>query len=285
MKSKGVVLMAFGKREYYYMAAHMAMSIKHYSNVDITLVHDMNIKHLPNQWRQFFDGFVEMEAKHLYRLGSIDPGWAKCHIYEYIPYDINIYFDVDGICLKDVIPLFDCDKFYATEVIGEGGRHDDIEYSYWATNNNVWKNFGLTTEDTYRTIQTSFCLIRRSQDARSLFARVKRNFNYPVEDLQWKWGGTMPDELIVGGSCAQIEHNPSIGEPVVFFGNKNSKLSFREIKERFYINSLYGNGKGRTLVKDQYKDWYDRTVMKMARSKGLSPIGKHFQLMKSKHAG
>ncbi len=277
--------MAFGKREYYHMAVHMAMSIKHTSNLPVTLVHDRNVKELLPQWKQFFDEFKMIEGRHLYRMGVIDPGWAKCHIYEYLSYDHNIYLDVDGIVLKDLTPLFDCDKFYATEVIGEGLINDDIPYSYWATNENVWGEFNLKVDQYYRTIQTSFALIRKSKDARGLFAKVKKNFNYPMDKLTYKWGGTMPDELIVGGTCAQINHNPSIGQSVVFFGNKDRDWTFEKITSKFYVNSLYGNGKGMTLVKEKYKDWYDRMMVKIAGKYGMRPISKCSQLMKTKHAG
>ena len=120
-KSKGVILMAFGKREYLFMAAHLAMSIKHFNpSIKIKLVHDWNYKYLNDFWRGFIDEAEEIQEKHLYRGGCIDPGWAKCNIYEYIAFDENIYLDVDGICLKDIEPLFNQDKFYATEVIGRG---------------------------------------------------------------------------------------------------------------------------------------------------------------------
>lgn len=281
--------MAFGNRNYLFMAAHMAMSIKANlpkdSDISIKLVHDHNFKYLPADWHQFFDVTQEIEDRHLYYDAALNPGWAKCNIYYYLECDKNIYLDVDGICLKDITPLFDQQKYYATEVIGRGTKDEEINYSWWATNENIWDFFELEDDQKYCSIQSSFSYIRKGRDSKSLFSKIKKNFNYPKDKLKNEWGKTMPDELIVAGTCAKVNHDPGIEGNAVFFGQKIYDLELHEIKEKYYINSLYGNGSGNTLVKDRYKKWYDRMMRNYARSFGMSPLGKTHQIMRGKHAG
>ena len=95
----------------------------------------------------------------------------------------------------------------------------------------------------------------------------------------------MPDELIVAGTCAQIEHDPGVEGRVIFFGHKIVEKQIHELTNDFYFNSLYGNGKGQTLVKDKYRDWYDRLMVKIAGANKAAPIMKARQLMKAKHVG
>ena len=87
---KGVILLAFGKREYHYMAAHMAMSIKHRGDIQITIVHDENFKYVPKHWLRFFDETIQIQEEHLYKNGKLDTGCEKDNIYKYLQYDENI---------------------------------------------------------------------------------------------------------------------------------------------------------------------------------------------------
>jgi len=285
--TEGVILMAFGKANYMYMAAHMAMSIKYFSKnkVKIKLVHDGCLKYVLPKWKAFFDETEEIKKEHIYLDNKLNPGWAKLNVYEYASFNKNIYLDVDGICIQDLTPLFDQEKFYATEVMDIGGRNDKINYSHWATNEMAWKNFGLKKDAQFPTVQSSFAYFKKGREAKAFFTRMKKNFNYPKNDLLHTWGGTMPDELIISGTCAQIGHNPSIKGKAVFFGHKLFKDTFKEIQTKYYINSLYGNGRGNTLVRTKYMDWYNGICKDVASKMGIHPIAKAHRLMKGKHAG
>ena len=233
----------------------------------------------------FFDDIIEIEDKHLYKGAKLDPGWAKVNIYNYLQYDENIYLDVDGICMKDLSPLFGQEKYYCTEVIDRGGKEDDINYAHWATNEKVWGYFKLEESSQFSSVQSSFAYIKKCKESKALFKKMVENFNFPLKDLKNTWGKSVPDELIISGTCAQVDHDPKIDSNVVFFGHTLSKKPLHELNELFYVNSLYGNGRGRTLVKEMYRKWYDRMCKNYASKMGVHPIQKNFQLMRSKHAG
>lgn len=282
--TKGIVLLAFGKLEYVYMASHLCASIKMFNkDVPITIIHDGQTSKIPPVWR-LWDDEIEMDKSDYIYNYKIDPGFAKINLIKYLPYDRNVYLDVDGLALKDVSPLLEISGFYKTIVVGKGGFEDDINYAFWATNENIWKFFNLDKDQEYCSIQSSFAVFEKGERLDELQKRLLDNFNYPMKELQNHWGGTMPDELIFGGSIAQMKHNPDCGEPVVFFGHKLDKKSFSEIEENFYILSLYGNGKGTPLVRLRYREWYDRLMIKIGRKINQYPLGKVTTLTRTKHA-
>lgn len=282
--TKGVVLLAFGKIEYLYMASHLVASIKHFNkDVPVTIIHDGQIAKIPQAWH-LWDDEIQMNPKDYVKNYKIDPGFAKINLIKYLPYDRNVYLDVDGLAIKDISPLLEIEGFYSTIVVGKGKFEDDINYTWWASNENIWKFFNLDKDQEYCSIQSSFAVFEKGEKLDELYDRLLHNFEFPMMELQNQWGGTMPDELIFGGSIAQMKHDPDCGEQVVFFGHKLHKLSLSEIEDSFYILSLYGNGKGNPLVKLRYREWYDRLMAKIGRELGLYPLGKVLTLTRTKHA-
>lgn len=277
--------MAFKSREYIYMAAHLAASIKcNDPDLLIQIVHDENIGYLPNAYRSVFDHLTPIEKSHLYVDGKFEPGLAKLKAYDYSLFERTIYLDVDGLCLNSLEDVFEkCDSFYKTEVIGKGGLNDKIGYSIWATNENIWKHFELSQESIFPAVQSSFQYFEKGDQGRKLYDLFSENFSYPKDKLKNHWGGSTPDELIISGSCAQMNHDPSIDMSVVYFGNSGNKKPISEVTKDYKILSLYGNGKGATLVSSNYIDLYDRAAIRRFKQLKLRPIKKAFQLMKAKH--
>jgi hypothetical protein len=269
------------------MAAQLALSIKYHNpNISICLVVDDSIHKLPEFWKSQFDHIKPLKQEHLYIDGVMQAGYAKLNAYHYTPYDRTIYLDVDGICIQDIQSLFDqCNKFYQTEVIDRGKIDDKIDYSHWATNKNIWEYFEIDQYGELCSTQSSFQYFEKSKEMDELYELFLSYFNYPIEKLKNQWGKAIPDELIISGCCAKLQHDPSIEGRVVFFGHYHDKRTLNEIAKSQYINSLYGNGSGRTLVKPKYKDWYSRMIINMAKSKGHAPLGKANRLMKTKHVG
>jgi hypothetical protein len=267
------------------MAAHLALSIKFNDpELLIQLVHDENINYLPEKYKQVFDELTAIDKNDFMIKGKFEPGFAKLKAYNYSIFDRTIYLDVDAFAINSLEPLFEhCTSFYMTEVIDKGGKDDKIGYSHWATNENIWDYFKLKKTAVFPSVQSSFQYFEKCNAAEEIYQRFIENFKFPKERLKNHWGGSMPDELIISASCAQIDHDPSIDTSVVYFGNTNNKRPIKEINENFFILSLYGNGKGATLVSSTYFDWYDRMTHKRFRSMGFSPIKKAFQLMKGKH--
>ncbi len=284
--TKGVILLAYSKPEYIFMAAHLIASIKQYSpNLNIAVLCDNNIGYMPDRYKAMIDKTIPVDSDHLLTHGQIDPGKAKCSIIPYLPYDQNLYLDVDGLCLQDLEPIFNTDKDFCVEVCGEGTKSDDINYNHWATTDDEWNEFSLPEDATFRTVQSSAMYFKKGKFCDKLQKHLDKCLNFPMSKLKNNWGKHLPDELIYSGAVAQLGYDPSFENPVCFFGHKKSPLSFTELQEKYYVLSMYGNGKGATLVKDAYRDWYNRLNNKLHKTIGLQPIREIHSLMKGKHVG
>lgn len=287
--------MAFGKPQYMWFACQMALSIKALTKYPVQLISDGSVGYIPNSYRQLIDEWTFMKPEHLRRNGNIDPGWAKVNIYPYLVFDESIYLDVDGIVINGQKTLSDafelCNEFYHAEVIGIGKKEDKIEYSIWAEHKNIWKHFGLEEDQELASVQSSFQYYRKSPEAQKLHSLMVKYYDFPVNELSNTWGGTIPDELIISGACAKMKHIPILNDgrgpedKVVFFGHKRNKLTIPQIKQKYAVLSLYGNGKRQRLVSSTYLDYYDRLLYAYGRQMNIQPIQKAFQLMKHKHVG
>lgn len=278
----GVILAAFGKRQYMYMAAQLAGTlISENADLKITLLHDDSVKYLPEAYHKVFDKIIPLKEEHLYRFGKIDPGFVKINIPLYLQYDNNLYLDVDACCLKDVSPLLETKKDFATEVVGAGQKTDDIEYLFWTTNERAWDHFKIKEDGYYRSVQSSSMFFRKGKFVEKLHKEMVKYYDFPIDQLTNHWGGTMPDELIISGVCAKLGYDPSFNEGVVFFGFKHTGESIAEIKSRYYLLAIYGP-KG--LVRSEYLGWYNRRTIKQLGKVGLNFITNAEMLLRGKHA-
>lgn len=279
--TKGVILAAFGKPNYIYMAAQLAGSIKAENpNIPITLLHDDEVRYLPNDYLPLFDTFVAIKPEHLYRNGRIDPGFVKINIPIYLQYDLNLYLDVDALCLKDLEPIFDTKKDFATEVVGTGKKSEDINYLFWTTNESAWKHFKIPEDGIYRSVQSSSMFFRKSKFVDQLHKEMVAAYDFPMNELSYQWGGTMPDELIIAGVCAKLQYDPAFKAPIMFFGMTYTGETYAQITERFYLLAIYGP-KG--LVRGEYLDWYDRKMVHSLRKMKLNKISGSRMLLRDKH--
>lgn len=287
--SRGIVLFAFGKRGYHFAAYNLALSLKHFSpKVQIALfhhgdgfsqLHDLSL----------FDKVQKLPDHVVYSNGVLDPAKVKTHIYDFLPYDENLYLDVDACALKPVEPLMDIlskhKGFYLTDVLGRGRKGDDINYAIWSDHNTIWDFFGLKDDAVYPAIQSSYAYIKKTKTAEKFFAKVKKFYEkgFPLKKIAMRWGGTIPDELLFSGTCAKTGYDPGGGVRPIFFGWKLMKESLTQIESAYYFTAIYGNGKGKTLTKRKYLEWYDRLLDVIARRMGRSRF-KHHDIMRDKHA-
>jgi len=282
--SKGIVLFAFGDRAYYNMAYNMALSIKATSKLKVALVHDLHnfkLKPMPAENWDVFDKLVPLQKKHT------DAGQIKCNMYKYMPYEENLYLDVDGCALKSLDPLMDeltaKEGWFYTQVNGKGGKSDDIPYSIWATNDDIWEFFGLEEDAVLPAIQSSYVFVRKCDEAKAFFDKVAKNYDkkFDKRKLTMRWGGSIPDELIYSGTMAQLGMNTDAhGGRHIYFGWKN-KETISEVFEGWYILAIYG---GRRLVKVRYKELYDRHMRNICKQMNTRHMYKVAPLLKSKHA-
>lgn len=152
--TKGIFMIAFGKRGYMFSAYNFAVSIKHYNpEIPITIFCDDNLEYQLGQRAQIFDEKIKIPENILWRDGIFSPGRIKTSVYNYLPYDYNIILDVDGVALKDINPIFNqlIDKggYYYAPLLG---RHTinqgrEIKPMIWAYADTIWEKY-LLDDDT-----------------------------------------------------------------------------------------------------------------------------------------
>lgn len=285
----GVVLFAFGPRGYHFAAYNLAMSLKIVSpNVRIALFHNgKGFGQIPDI--RVFDRIHTLPDDVVYSKGKIDPAKVKTHIYDYLPYDENLYLDVDACALQPIEPLLAHLRkqkgFYLTDVVGRGRKGDKINYAIWSDHNTIWDFFKLKPDAIYPAIQSSFAYIRKCDKAEKFFAKVKSFYakDFPLKKIAMRWGGTIPDELIFSGTCANMGIMPSAGISPIFFGWQLKGDTFTQIQSKFYFTAVYGNGQGKTLTKLKYLEWYDKLMQGYSRQSGKH-FFRHHYIMTDKHA-
>lgn len=289
-KTKGILLLAFGRKGYAYAAYNISLSIKiHSPDVHITLYTDENVASYVENFN--FCDEVKFLSEDEYKTdGKIDPAKIKTDLYSYLPYDETLYLDVDGVVLKDIQPLItDLSKekgHILTDVLGKGKRGEKFNYDIWATHEDMWKFFSLDEDSILPTTQSSYMYIKKCKKSEEVFKKAKSYFKkgFDKRKLLENWGGTIPDELIFNGTFAKLGYIPETEIKPIFFGfNKGPVLSPTEIEERYYILSIYGNGSGRTLTRPRYLELYDKIMMKNNKLAGQHHKYKRSHIMNDKH--
>jgi hypothetical protein len=271
-----VVLVAFGKPQYYWAAYNLAYSIKRFNkDLQIALISDSKDRalyychDLTNQ----IDVYVDLPEQHIYTNKKLDPGKAKVLLFDYLPFHYNLYLDVDAVCLKDLQPLIyqliANDAKYATRVVGEHtidqGR--DFKAMQWAWADQLWQHFGLTKADKIYAINSSIQFIEKCPEAEAIYrtaADLYLNNPMPINKLRMKWGGGQPDELYFNVSFGKNNFKPYEIDAVCF--QMNREFSYAQIEERFYLMSYYG-GKGFTPT--FYIEWLDRKLKAWMQQDGI----------------
>lgn len=138
--------MIWGKKEYGYAAANFAMSIKYYSpELPVHLLTDYDaVKGVINT--RFFDSIQYMDET------PRDPALAKMQVYDKLPFDYNLFLDVDALCVGDLSTVIDRfiadDKPYrcAVHTWYDQNSPEDFPLMVWATKSTIWNHYGLNGE-------------------------------------------------------------------------------------------------------------------------------------------
>ncbi len=299
-KSQGVVLFAFGKHTYYWAMYNLLFSIKHHSqNIKVAcFVGDKDYmgRYCPDIF-DLADSITEIEKEHLYTNGKFDPGKLKVNIYNYLPFDSNLYLDVDAVCLKNIEPLFTelkaIDKEYASHTVGyhriENGRK--IDSMQWAFADDIWSVYGLGQDSVLPAINSSLQFIAKGQTSKKIYDTAKdlyENKPLPLDKLRMKWGNGQPDELYMNIAFALLGYDPActeIGYDGAEIGHIHFAMTrgfeYSQVIQRFYFQSYYG-GKGFTAR--YYTEWLDRMLTKMQREKGGAHQYTIDRILQYKHA-
>ena len=284
----GVVLMAFGKQIYYGAAYNLAYSIKRFNaSMPIAIIHDA--LHSIDDLVSVADIFIEINPEHVYTNGKLDPGKAKIFLYDYLPFENNLYLDVDAVALKDIQPMLDLliasGKQYASHVMGYHtiAQGNKIESMVWAYANDIWQKYSLSDSMVLPAINSSWQFIQISPKAHALY-KIAQDFyvNNPIDvkKLRFKWGGGQPDELYMNIALAKLEIDPMVSNELIYLVNKR-ELKFEEVMQRFYLQSYYG---GQGFTPAFYTDWLDRLLRQWQREDGK--IHKYIinRIISNKHA-
>lgn len=288
---QGVFLVAFGKKGYVQFAYNLADSIKFFNpNIHITLYHDESIEFLPDHERAIFDNLIPIPTEVKYHNHKIDPPFIKTSVYDVLPYEENLYLDVDALCFKDIQPLLDelsqlKEDFYCpTYGVYHKSQGDHAPFIEWAQPLDIYRHFHLNDETSFPAPQSSFQWIRKSEVTKQLYKKVQENLASPIplSRLVNQWGGTQPDELYLGGALAQMNIVPEQGKEYMFFGHVRDQVrTLTQIRDAVYFLSVYG---GYMFTRQEYTEWYDRVLKKEICRGRREHQYKYGTIAKHKHA-
>ncbi len=251
-----VTLLAFGRRGYAAAAANMIASLRHHGYAGPINLHvGRALRPMVDEWISDSD-CTKFELADEY---ANDPGWCKVNLCNIFNGKDTLYLDVDGICLKDITPLVEKlradGRCYLTSVIGKGVPGSAIGYFEWATPQKVVEMHDLASDAVLYGIQSSWAYFKRGSFLETLSEQVLGAWNkWTIKDLKNTWGKGKPDELFYSIACTLMKHDPSF-EHAVFFGEGFDPLPV--IREKFYVLSLYGVGRGRGSVPVRYVQCYE----------------------------
>lgn len=297
MTRNGIILIAIGSKGYAYMAANLAYSIKRFSpNVNVSLLCDSVHEKIEPEYKDVFDQIIPVNESDCYTDARLDPAKLKIKLYDYLPYEGNLYLDVDALVIKDIEPLIDrLDKdgrFYITQKEGEGGHDDHIPYSIWTANHHLVEYFEVPQDHKIVSIQSSWAFIRKNNEADKFFTELLRLYDrgFPMDKLTIKWGGGYPDELFYSGLVSKLGLDVAFDEKVIYFGHRGNTLGRAEIEQQYYVLSMYGNANGNSMTTLRYWEMYDQLLDKWMREQRKAKqsrkehIYKGQQLKQYKHA-
>jgi hypothetical protein len=273
----GVVLLAFGKVQYYWAAYNLAFSIKKFNpSINIALIVDNKGKAFSQcpELHNCIDYVNEIAQEDIYTSNKLDPAKLKVKLYNYLPYERNLYLDVDAIALKDIQPMIEelnqSGKEYISHTVGyhtiDKGR--DFKEMQWAWADKIWAHYELAADTVMPAINSSMQWIVKGDYAAAIYSKAQElyfNNPIPLKDLRMKWGGSQPDELYMNIAMAALGVDPALkhyekvktSEGGMIHFAMTRGLTFQEITEKFYLQSYYG-GNGFTPI--FYIDWLDRML-------------------------
>ena len=273
----GVVLLAFGKVQYYWAAYNLAFSIKKFNPaINIALIAEDKGKAISQcpELRDYIETFADIVQEDIYTNNKLDPAKLKVKLYDYLPYERNLYLDVDAVALKDIQPMIEelahSGKDYISHTVGyhtiDKGR--DFKEMQWAWADKMWAHYELGVDTVMPAINSSMQWIVKGEKTAALYAKAQELFfdnPIPLKDLRMKWGGSQPDELYMNIAMAILGIDPALKQydkvktsegGMIHFAMQRG-LTYQEVTERFYLQSYYGGNRFTPLF---YVDWLDRIL-------------------------
>lgn len=272
--TKGVTLIAIGGYGYLKWAVNQAASLKYHSpEIPIQLICSHELKADATSNSNIFDIITVIENdKWQDEQGRLFPAKLKTSFYHLLEFEETIYFDVDGITLKDITPLFNQKADLVSDVQGvyDLTQGEIFNHLKWAKPDVIWFHFGLRAKAKLPAINSSFLFIRKGETCQKIFDlahELLMTNPLPINKHWYNWGRlrdhkvSQPDELYFNVAMAMLDFIPA-HEVAVYFRMINDKTpvpTLDEIKERFYGLGLFGQ------LETNYppnRDYYNREAKK-----------------------
>lgn len=233
-----------GNQSYAHWAVNLAASVKFYSPLHITLLHDGLYDKIPVEERVVFDTIVKVNPEHYTgKDGRFQPGKAKLYLNEYFSHKQNIFIDADSILIDGIEKLFDeCkDKDVAIQSYATVTNESKGWACEWADWDMLPKLFDMPKEFTLYELNSSFIYAKKNKKAADFFKQAQANF---LDDYQTKWGTKFPDELAFDVATAQTGLDVSYGSdhyPVAMTSKIDGLvLGITKLKDHTPIMSFWG---------------------------------------------
>jgi len=275
--STGVVLLAFGKIQYYWAAYNLAFSIKKFNpSIRIALITDDKGRALSQcpELGVLTELINDIAQDDIYTDKKLDPAKLKVKLYNYLPYERNLYLDVDAVALKDIQPMIDelnqSGKDYISHTVGyhtiDKGR--DFKEMQWAWADKIWAHYELPADTVMPAINSSMQWIVKGEKTAAIYSKAQELYfdnPIPLKDLRMKWGGSQPDELYMNIAMAILGVDPALKAYEKIKGSEGGMihfamtrgLTYQEITANYYLQSYYG---GAGFTPNFYIDWLDRLL-------------------------
>lgn len=286
-KTEGVLIIAFGKRGYGFAAINLAVSIKTFNpKIKIHLAYEeQTMSQVPHHVvDRFFD------STSVIVVDEMEPAKLKWKYMADSPFYRTLFLDADGMALKDVAPLFDKfrGKFLQVQYMGQGQKgNTGISYDAWSDegHEHTYTTFGIPETKDWFTCQTSFVYFEQGAKWEKAQKEILANFDKPFDRslMRFQWGGFLPDELMVSVYISKQKDptaflNPK--EDVIFFPSQIQPIS--DVCDNYFILSLYGSDRGRSLVRPMWFEYYDKMLIRHYEKHGLEHWYKSNIVMKDK---
>ena len=283
--TKGIFLIAFGKRGYSYAAWNLAFSLKKFSpglNITLWAGNDI-IEHIAPEMRYVFDSITDIPQE---MLSKYDPGKIKVNLYNYLPYDYNLVLDVDSLALHDIEKEFDkmiaSGYHYYTSIQGtyQMGDGETFTQLWWSTPKQVFEHFHISEDAIFPATNSSWQFIKKCDKSEKQFNLTKEFYDnpIPISELKNNWGGHQPDELYLNASLAVVGFKKWEND-IIFFGSNNNSRTDTQLANDFALLSFYG---GRKTTKLRYRELYDRLMNQYIREKKMPYYYKMVHIMPDK---
>lgn len=253
--TRGIVLIAIGGYGYLKWAVNQAASLKFHSpDIPIQLIVSKELSMEASSHPQLFNVLTPVEDEMWKdEEGRLFPAKIKTSFYDLIYFDEAIYFDVDGVTLKDITPLFNQKEDLVSDVQGvyDLSQGEIFNHLKWAKPADIWFHFGLKATDKLPAINSSFLFIRKGKTCKAIFDlahKLLMEMPLPYEKHWYVWGRkrehkvSQPDELYMNVAMAMLGFIPG-HEVAIYFRmiNERTPVPIEEtIRENFYGIGLFG---------------------------------------------